>query len=313
VTWYWDVYSRDGLVYESARIRDYSEGYAKVLGYWLFYRSFGELGTNGTVLCIHGGPGSGQGGMARMAKFCEDGYRVVMYDQLGAGRSDRPTSELLYSMERYAEEIEGIRQVLDLGKVHLWGGSFGAFLNVGYAVKYSKNLLSLMPSSGTSSCPLAIAEMMRLRNEAPGWVPETMDKYEGLRDLRNPEYLRALDYLFKKHVCNLDPLPPGLHLPSETPLEDAGFVYRLMWGASEFYPTGNSKYWDVTGQLGNIDCPTLITCGEYDEITPKNSELLQAGIRGSKLHVFEGCTHSAAREKPEEYLQVHRDFLKSLM
>ncbi len=306
------MYSNNGLVYESARIKDYSEGYVKVLGYWLFYRSFGEAGTRGNILCIHGGPGSGQGGMARLAEFTEDGFRVVMYDQLGAGRSDKPASELLYSMERYVEEIEGVRQNLKLGTVHMWGGSFGAFLDVGYAVKYSRNLASLMASSGTSSSPVAIAEMMRLRNEAPSWVSETMDKYEGLKDLRNPEYLKAVDYLYRKHICNLDPLPPGFHLPGETRLEDTGFVYKLMWGAHEFYPTGNSKYWDVTSQLGNVDCPTLITCGEYDEITPKNSELLRSGIRDSKLHVFEGCTHSASREKPEEYRQVHEDFLKSL-
>jgi proline iminopeptidase len=306
------MYSSDGLVYESARIKDYSEGYVKVLGYWLFYRSFGEPGPNGTVLCIHGGPGGGQGGMTRLAKLSEDGFRVVMYDQLGAGRSDKPASELLYSMERYVEEMEGVRQTLGLGKVHLWGGSFGAFLNVAYAVKYPKNLASLMLSSGTSSCPFAISEMMRLRREAPGWVSESLDKYEGLKDLRNPEYLKAVDYLYKKYTCSLDPLPPGVHLPGETRLEETNFVYRLMWGAHEFYPTGNSKYWDVTSQLGNIDCPTLITCGEYDEITPRNSELLHSGIRKSKLHIFEGCTHSAAREKPEEYYQVHRDFLKSL-
>jgi proline iminopeptidase len=306
------MYSNDGLVYESARIRDYSEGYVKVLGYWLFYRSFGESGTRGTVLCLHGGPGGGQGGMTWLGKLSEEGFRVVMYDQLGAGRSDKPASELLYSMERYVEEVEGVRQTLSLGRVHLWGGSFGAFLNVGYAVKYSKNLASLMPSSGTSSSPLAIAEMMRLRREAPSWVQVTLEKYEGLNDLPNPEYLKAVDYLYRKHTCSLDPLPPGYRMPSETRLEDTSLVYKLMWGAHEFYPTGNMKYWDVTDQLGIIDCPTLITCGEYDEITPRNSELLHDGIRNSKLHIFEGCTHSARREKPDEYYQVHSDFLRSL-
>lgn len=48
-----------GPVYETARVRDYSEGFVKVLGYWLFYRSFGETGKRGTILCVHGGPGAG--------------------------------------------------------------------------------------------------------------------------------------------------------------------------------------------------------------------------------------------------------------
>jgi proline-specific peptidase len=169
-----------------------------------------------------------------------------------------------------------------------------------------------MPSSGTSSSPVAIAELMRLRREAPSWVSEALEKHESLHDLRNPEYLKAVDYLYRKYTCSLDPLPPPIHFPGETRLENTNFVYKLMWGAHEFYPTGNSKYWDVTSQLGNIDCPTLITCGEFDEITPTNSELLHHGIRGSKLHIFGGCTHSASWEKPEEYYQTHRDFLRSL-
>ncbi|HKT21702.1 MAG TPA: hypothetical protein VJR06_03635 [Nitrososphaerales archaeon] len=39
--------SLQGPVYERARIRDYSEGFANVMGYWLFYRSFGESGKRG--------------------------------------------------------------------------------------------------------------------------------------------------------------------------------------------------------------------------------------------------------------------------
>jgi proline iminopeptidase len=301
-----------GTVYEIARIRDYSEGYVKVMGHWLFYRSFGEPGSRGTILAVHGGPGAGQDGMTKIARFAEDGFRVVMYDQLGAGRSDRPASELLYSMERYVEEIEGVRQTLNLGKVHVYGVSFGGFLNVGYAVKYSRNLASLMIQSGTSSSPLAIEEMMRLRSEAPSWVSETMDRCEAAKDLHNPEYLKAVDYLYRHHICRLDPLPPGIHFPAETKLEEVNFVYRLMWGLHEFYPTGNSKYWSVTDQLGGIDCPTLVTCGRYDEITPKNAELLHARIKGSRLHIFERCSHTPILEDEEKFFEVHRDFLRQV-
>jgi proline iminopeptidase len=302
-----------GTVYEKARIGNYSEGYVKVMGYWLFYRSFGELGKRGIILAVHGGPGGSQDGMTKIAKFVDDGFRVVMYDQLGSGKSERPASELLYSMERYVDEIEGVRQTLNLGRVHMYGVSFGGFLNIGYAVKYSKNLASLMTQSGTCSSPLAIKEMMRLRSEAPGWVPETMDKCEAVKDFHNPDYLKAVDYLYRQHLCRLDPLPPDIRFfPLQTRLEEVNPVYRLMWGLHEFYPTGNSKYWDVTDQLSEIECPTLVTCGRYDEITPKNAELLHERIRGSKLHIFEGCSHMPILEDEERFFDVHRDFLKQV-
>jgi proline iminopeptidase len=143
-----------GSVYTAARIGDYSEGYVKVMGHWLFFRSFGGPGKKGTILCVHGGPGAGQDRMTKLADFVEDGFRVVMYDQLGSGKSDSPASELLYSMERYVDEIDGVREALNLGKVHMYGVSFGGFLSIGYAVKYSRNLVSLMTQSGTSSSPL---------------------------------------------------------------------------------------------------------------------------------------------------------------
>lgn len=299
-------------VYEVARIGDYSEGYVKVMGYWLFYRSFGEP-KKGTILCVHGGPGYGQDGMTRIAEFSADGFRVVMYDQLGAGKSEKPASELLYTMERYVEEIEGVRQALKLGKVHMYGVSFGGFLNIGYATKYSNNLVSLMTQSGTSSSPLAISEMMRLRSEAPSWVSETMDRCEAAKDFHNIDYLKAADYLYRQHLCRLDPLPPEIHwFPLQTKFEDVSFVYKLMWGLHEFYPTGNSKYWDVTDQLGNVQCPTLITCGEYDEITSKNAGLLHEKIKDSRLHIFKGCSHTVILEDRDSFFQVHGDFLRQV-
>ena len=303
--------SFQGPIYETARIKDYSEGFVKVLGHWLFYRSFNESGKRGTILAVHGGPGAGQGGMAKIAQLSEKGFRVVMYDQLGAGRSESPESELLYSMERYVDEIEGVRATLNLGKVHMYGVSFGGFLNVGYAVKYSRNLASLMTQSGTSSSHLAIEEMMRLRNEAPTWVHETMDRCEAGNDLHGAEYLKAVDYLYRQHLCRADPLPPDIAqwFPLQTRLENVNRVYRLMWGLHEFYPTGNSKYWDVTSQLDQIDCPTLVTCGEFDEITPKNAELLHDRIRGSELHIFEKCSHVIVAENPREFFRVHGEFL----
>lgn len=296
-------------VHEVARVGGYSEGYVKVMGYWLFYRDFGEP-KKGTILCIHGGPGAGQDGMTKMAQFAGEGYRVLMYDQLGSGKSDRPPSELLYTMERYVDEIEGFRQAMNLGKVHMYGVSFGGFLNIGYAVKYSEHLASLMTQSGTSSSPLAISEMLRLRSEAPSWVPRTMDRCEATGDLNNPEYLKAADYLYRQHVCRLDPLPPEIRFfPLQTGFKEVNFVYKLMWGLHEFYPTGNSKYWDVSDQLGKVRCPALITCGEYDEITSKNAQRLHSGISGSRFHLFRGCSHMPILEDGEKFFQVHRDFL----
>lgn len=298
-------------VYNTVKMKDYSEGYVKVLGYWLYYRSFGDSRRKGTVLCLHGGPGSTQDGLAPMSRLCESGFRVVMYDQLGCGKSQAPPNKLLYNVERYTEEVEGVRKTLGLGRMHLWGGSWGGFLNVAYAIKYSRNLGSLMPSSGTSSVPVCIEEFLRLRSELPKKVLETLEKYEAVEDYSNLNYLSALQIVYEKHLCRLHPWPPQVRPLVERRLGGRGVgpVYKLMWGENEFFPTGNLRYWDVTGQLGRIKCPTLITCGEFDEVTPRNSELLHEGIKGSEMVVFKGCSHTARIEDPKTFFRVHTDFL----
>jgi len=89
-------------------------------------------------------------------------------------------------------------------------------------------------------------------------------------------------------------------------------VYKLMWGPNEFTATGTLRYWDVTNELHKIRVPTLITCGKYDEVTPKNSEVIRDGIAGSKMTVFAKSSHSALLEEPERYLEVYRRFLDGL-
>ena len=301
-----------GEVYTSFKISGYSEGYAKVLGYWIFFKSFGEP-KKGSILCLHGGPGGTHDGMVSMAKLSEDGYQVVLYDQLGCGKSDQPLNPELYSVERYVEEVEGMRKSLGLGKMHLYGHSWGGFLDVAYAIKYSSNLKSLYASSGGSSTPLCASELQRLRSELPTKVQETLNKYEAEGDFLNDEYLRAVDEVYKKHLCRLDPWPPTLRSMVEQKRRGSpGMVYKLMWGPNEFSPTGTLRYWDVTPDLNKIDVPTLITCGRYDEVTPKVSEVLHEGIKGSKMVVFEKSSHSARLEEPERYFEVYREFLRSV-
>ena len=299
-------------VYRSVEVPGYSEGYVKVLGSWIYFKSFGEP-RKGTILCLHGGPGGTHQSNLPMSKLSQDGYRVVLYDQLGCGNSQQPMNQALYTVERYVEEVEGVRNGLGLDKVNLYGHSWGGFLNVAYAIKYSHNLQSLLVSSGSSSTPLCAAEMWRLRSELPRDLQDTLTRYEEDADYYNDEYLRAVDQVYKIHLCRLDPWPPVIRSMIENKRRGwPGLVYKLMWGPNEFFPVGTIRYWDVTDQLDRISVPTLITCGRYDEVTPKNLEVLHQGIKDSKTTIFENSAHSPQLEEPERYIDTYRNFLRSL-
>jgi proline iminopeptidase len=298
-------------LYKTIEISNYSEGYAKVGGFWIFYKTFGE-GKNGTMLCLHGGPGGAHDSSVPMARLTKNGYKIVLYDQLGCGKSQQPKNESLYTVETYVEEVEGIRQALNLGRIHLYGHSWGGFLNVAYALKYSQNLESLLVSSGSSSTPLCISEMYRLRSELPKEIQDTLAKFESRGDYLNREYLAAIEAVYKRHLCRLDPWPPMVQMLVDAMNKGPGLVYNLMWGPNEFLPLGNLKYWDVTRELHKITTPTLITHGRYDEVTPKNGEVLNQGIKDSKFVIFEQSSHSARLEEPEKYFETYLDFIQSV-
>ena len=83
----------------------------------------------------------------------------------------------------------------------------------------------------------------------------------------------------------------------------------MMWGPSEFYCTGKLQNWNIEDRLGEINIPTLILSGEYDESTPSINQLLQSGIPEAEWVLLEGCSHTPHLEATETYLQILTNFL----
>ena len=285
---------------------DSTEGLVEVLGFELFYRAFGDP-DKGNVLCLHGGPGGTHDYMLPLADLAQYGYRIIFYDQLGCGRSAVPKNVALFTIERAVEEVEGIRRVLNLGKVHLIGSSYGGLLAIAFALKYQRNLKSIVTIGGIASVPLAIAEMERLRSRLPPDVVEVMRKYEELGDYENQEYQKAVEVFYKKHLCRLEEWPKELLYTFENLSQP---VYRTMNGPNEFLIIGNIRYWDVTDQLHKIRVPTLVTGGRYDEVSPKVAESIHKGIRRSKLAIFPDSSHLPMWEERSKFISTVRKFLE---
>src|SRR5437870_1716322 len=116
---------------------------------------------------------------------------------------------------------------------------------------------------------------------------------------------------YKRRVCRLDPWPDYVQR-TFAGIEEHPEVYLTMEGPNEFVITGTLKDWDITGRLGEIDVPTLITAGAHDEFTPRQAQALHEGIRGSELVTFEHSSHMQFAEEPERYRTVVADFLESV-
>jgi proline iminopeptidase len=95
------------------------------------------------VLFVHGGPGAGCGKYDRRF-FDPEVYRIVLFDQRGAGRS-RPHAELqANTTQKLVEDIETIRTRLGIEKWVLFGGSWGSTLSLVYAQTYPERVLALI-------------------------------------------------------------------------------------------------------------------------------------------------------------------------
>ncbi len=82
-----------------------------------------------------------------------------------------------------------------------------------------------------------------------------------------------------------------------------------MNGPNEFFVIGTLKEWDIIDRLPEINAPTLVTSGRYDEATELIAGTVHNGIRGSEWVIFENSAHTAHAEEPERYMQVLNEFI----
>ncbi len=281
-----------------------TEGYIDVPDGKVWYQSVGD---GEPLLLLHGGPGASSTYLEALMTLGEHGYQVVRYDQLGSGQSDQPDDPSLWTVDHFCREVDIVRQALGFEKMHVLGQSWGSFLALEYALSYPQHLQSMTLYSGAASTMQCFDGMTSLRNQLPPETIATMARYEAAEDYENPEYLAAVQILLDRHLCRVQPWPDEL----ARSMESMGLaVYNTMWGPNEFTLTGNLASWDRSDRLHEIDVPTLIVCGRYDEVIPECSETMHAGIRGSRLEIFEHSSHSSHMEEPEKFFPVLLDFLR---
>ena len=282
------------------------QGYAPVPGGRVAYKVVGSADSV-PLLTLHGGPGAGYDYFEPLEALASE-RPVVLYDQLGCGRSDAPNDLSLWRIERFVEEIDNVREALDLERIHLLGQSWGGWMAIEYMVAKPSGVVSLTLASTSASCAQFASETARLKAELPQVVQETLHRYEAVGDFHNPEYEEATMEFMRRYFCRLDPWPESL-MRTVGNLMGNPVPYETIQGPNEFTVSGNLRDWDRTDRLGEIDVPTLITVGRHDELTPTCAETLRSGIPNSETRVFEQSAHMAHLEETDAYLEVLRAFL----
>ena len=263
-----------------------------------------------TLLLANGGPGLPSLYLrAPHARLAQAGWKVVAWDQLGCGASDRPDDPALWTLARYVEEAEQVRAALDLGKVHLLGHSWGTWLFTEYCLTYPQHVKSCVLADGACDIPHLVGELDRLRSALGEETVAMMRRHEAAGTIEHPEYQAAVTILNYRHVCRLQDWPATL---TEALADWNMGPYVTMQGPNEFTYTGNMKDWNRIPAMGDITAPVLVLAGRFDELTPACSEKMHAAMPNARLEIFEGSSHMPFYEEPEAYFAVLEGFLSAV-
>jgi proline iminopeptidase len=275
------------------------------------------------VLFLHGGPGAGATAVHRRF-FDPDYWRIVIFDQRGAGRST-PLGEVEENTpEHLIADIERLRILLSIERWLVFGGSWGSTLALAYAAEHPRRCAGLI-----------LRGIFLCRKEEIDWFlygvrrvfPEAWRAFSGFL----PEAERR-DLLAAYHRRLLDP-DPHIHMPAArawsvyegacstllpNPETVAAFGEDgLALGLARIEAHYFSQHLlagerDLIARIGQIrHIPGVIVQGRYDMVCPIRSadELARAWPEAEYI-VVPNAGHSAMEPGVREQLVLATERMK---
>jgi proline iminopeptidase len=282
------------------------EGFINVDGGKVWYRVVGN-GNQTPILVLHGGPGAPSYYLKPLSALGTD-RKVIFYDQLGCGKSDRSTDTTKMTVDHFVEELKTVVQHFGLKEFYLFGQSWGTMLGTDYYLKYPKGIKAMILSSPAISIPMWLSDADTLLSTLPDSIQNAVRTNEQNKMYDSPAYQQAIQVYYQNFVARK--LPWSVDIDST--FMQLGQSYQYMWGPSEFTAEGALKTYDRTNRLGEIKVPTLFIAGEFDEARPSTVKYYQSLVPGSKFEIIKGAAHITMQDKPEESNKVATDFLNSL-
>lgn len=283
------------------------EGKLEVEGGNIWYKVTGE-GTNTPLVLLHGGPGYSSFYLKPLEELGKN-RQVIRYDQLGAGKSDAVTDTSLFTVDHFVEELESLRNHLNVEKWAVLGHSWGTLLAFEYYRKYPGRVSSLILGSPCIDLNAWEQSTRQLLKTLPDSLQSTVIQADSTGNYEDPLYEVAINTFYDKYLWGKNPIEAEL----DSMVNTANLsIYNYMWGPSEFSITGTLKNYNGLIALQNIDVPTLFTVGEFDEIKPSFVREMATKFKNSKVEVFANSSHLTTWDAREQNIKVVNDFLTEI-
>ena len=256
-----------------------------------------ELVDRPVVVALHGGPGIDHSQFVPWLTPIADMAQLVLVDHRGNGRSSRPPVETR-TLANMADDLEALRRALGLGRIVVFGMSFGGMLALTYAVTYPDSVAGLVPCATAASNEALERGLSRLHDIA------SPEQREALARLRHGtvESAEDLDRVFAALSSFYE------HDPKRTP--PGGFKSIADIDMLNWFFAQDRKTYDVRSRLAGITAPTLVLTGRHDRIAPPDaSDEIVKGIPGAEQVIFEESGHRLMREENAKFLRTVRGFI----
>lgn len=279
------------------------------------------VGNGSPLVVVHGGPGASHDYFLPYLLPLARCNKLVFIDSRGSGKSEKLEDASKYTVENMADDVEAVRQALKLGKISLFGHSFGGVVVQAYAFRYQNNLSHLILGStfaSTAQLNQALAKMKAAMPEADRKRMEELER-AGLYDKgaqwergRYPDEYAKLAWGVGYFPWIYHRRPDPNYDPVAGNTSNAWDVYREMWGShGEYIVDGNLKSVEYVDKLSKIKVPTLIIVGEHDESDPVMSKEMSQKIAGSKLVILPESGHMTFVDQPNMFIKAMSEFVNN--
>ena len=252
-----------------------------------------------TLILLHGSPGTSDHTVFKpVFRRLTDVAQIVYLDLRGSGRSD-DAPDGIYSLERWADDLDAFCTQLGIDKPIVLGNSAGGMVAAMYGIRHpdGPGKLVLSSTQGRLDPQRCLDVFHRLGGDQ---VRDTARK--ALVDVG--DMAAFADYA---RVCMPFYNPTPRQAPRHT-------IFREPC-ARAFHELGGTWHtMDFLDELSNIRCPTLVLAGEDDPVTPiEDSEDMVARLDPAlvRFERFERAGHGVWIDDEARAFAVLEDFIRS--
>jgi len=238
------------------------------------------------VLCIQGLGTDSRGWLWQRAALGRR-YRVITFDNRGAGRSDAPPGP--YDLDVMADDAAAVLDATGYGSAHVLGASMGGVIAQKLALRHPHRVRSLVLAC--TAC------------HTDPWRQEILERWAVEAETLGPRrfLLANLDWLAAGACSRWFWSLYARLVPQPFASSAQGFVGQVhaCLGAADYRPA-----------LATISAPTLVVAGKRDRLTPVDDSVLLAGlIPGAELAVIPGAGHLFPIERAATFNRTVLRFL----